>query len=141
MLQGCGSVGCALWWSGLVHTSYISTNVSPRVHALYGIAAAWRAVIGCRTDCFASRTFSVHSWFPFQSHLLSLSAPHLSHVDTHNTEYSQLYTPFTMAFFGQIVAPSSLPVPTYSSYNRRVLRKSRCSHLKQQQRLFTRCRK
>lgn len=53
----CGGAECALWWSVLVVISYIPSNVSLCVPALYGMAAASRRVIGYRTECFACRPF------------------------------------------------------------------------------------
>ncbi len=129
-------VECALWWSLLVLTSYIPTNVSLCVAALYGMAAASRRAIGYRTDCFACRPFFrpfVVSFF--QSPLPILLSPQLlfSCTWTHTTHTqskglcSDISPPFTVAFFGQIVGLPSLPAPTHSIYNVRVLCKSMCS--------------
>lgn len=135
---------CALWWFVFILTSLKHQCVC--VHALYGVAAALRHAIGYRADCFACRPFFrpfVVSFSEPPAPPTPPSAPLLSHVDTHNTHrlktlLIELYTSFTVAFFGQIVVPPFIPVPSNSTYNKRVLHKSRCSHLKHQQCLFIR---
>lgn len=53
----CGIADYALWWSVLVSTSFIPTNISLCVPALYGMATALRRVIGYWADCLACRPF------------------------------------------------------------------------------------
>lgn len=143
------SAECVLWWSVFASTSHTSTNACvcmPYMEwlQLWGMwLAIWRIVLPVGR-------FSVHSWFPFQSPLPLPLNPQLlfCHMWTHTTHTHRLktlliepYTSFTVAFFGQIVVPPSIPVHTQSTYNKRVLHKSRCFHLKHQHCLLTRWEK
>lgn len=102
---------CALWWCVFVLAWHKPQCLC--VHALYGVAAALRHAIGSRADCFACRLFFrpfVVSFSEPPAPPTQPSAPLLSHVDAHNTHrlktlLIELYTSFTVAFFGQIVVP------------------------------------
>lgn len=84
-----GGADCALWWSVLVSTAHIPTNVSLCVPALYGMTAALRRVIGYRADCFACRPFFrpfVVSFSEPPNLPTQPSAPVLSHTHKHTHE-------------------------------------------------------
>lgn len=120
----CGGAECALWWLVFVITPHIPTNVSLCVHALYGMAAASRRVIGYRADCCACRPFFrpfvVSFSEPPHPSRSSLSSCSLARGRTHNTHkvksrllIQYISTPlFTVAFFGQIVVQPSFSVPS-----------------------------
>lgn len=85
-----GGAECTLWWCVFVPTPCIPTNVSLCVHALYGMAAALRRVIGYRADCFACRPFFRPFVVSFSEPLPLPVSPQLlfSHTWTH-TQHTQ----------------------------------------------------